>query len=66
MNTASKRNPLLTIDYLQNEHEKKYFDRKSAQVRPADLAGLIVAFANAEGGGQSYSESAIRHENWKA
>ena len=50
MNTASKRNPLLTIDYLQNEHENKYFDRKSAQVRPADLAGLIVAFANAEGG----------------
>ena len=46
----SKFNPLLTLEYLTTEHENKYFDRKSAMVKPSDIADLISAFANAEGG----------------
>ncbi len=43
-------NPMLTLKYLTTEHENKYFDRKSGKIRPADIADLISAFANAEGG----------------
>ena len=46
----SKINPMLTLEYLTTEHENKYFDRKSAVVKPSDIADLISAFANAEGG----------------
>ena len=46
----SKVNPMLTLEYLTTEHENKYFDRKSAMVKPSDIADLISAFANAEGG----------------
>ncbi len=46
----SKFNPMLTLDYLTTAHENKYFDRKSAKIKPADIADLISAFANAEGG----------------
>ena len=46
----SSYNPLLTLEYMQSEHENKYFDRKSAKIKPSDLAPLISAFANAEGG----------------
>lgn len=46
----SKINPLLTLEYMLEEEENKYFDRKSAQIRPSELADLISAFANAEGG----------------
>lgn len=35
---------------MQTEHENKYFDRKSAKIKPSDLAPLISASANAEGG----------------
>ena len=35
---------------MVNEAENKYFDRKSAQIKPSDIADLISAFANAEGG----------------
>ena len=43
-------NPMLTLEYLTTEHEIIYFDRKSALVKPSDIADLISAFANAEGG----------------
>ena len=43
-------NPMLTLEYMTTEHENKYFDRKSALVKPSDIADLISAFANAEGG----------------
>lgn len=43
-------NPFLNLEYMQNENENKYFDRKSAKIKPADLAPLISAFANADGG----------------
>ena len=41
---------MLTLDYLVNEPENKLFDRKSAQVKVSEVAPLICAFANAEGG----------------
>ncbi len=47
---GSKYQPILTIDYMVNGPENKIFDRKSARVRPSDLASIISAFANAEGG----------------
>lgn len=49
-NIKSMINPILTLKYMLEEDENKYFDRKSAQIRPSDLAELISAFANAEGG----------------
>lgn len=50
MRIGSKINTLLTLDYIQNEHENKYFDRKSAQIKPSELAHWISGFANADGG----------------
>jgi len=47
---ASKINPALTLEYLTQPSENKYYDRKSAQIKPVDLAPLICAFANGEGG----------------
>ena len=46
----SEYNPILTLDYILQEAENKYFDRKSAKIRPSDLAEHISGFANAEGG----------------
>jgi ATP-dependent DNA helicase RecG len=46
----SIENPMITLDYIINEPEGKYFDRKSAGIKPSDLAKPISAFANAEGG----------------
>ena len=50
MSNASTINPMLTLSYMQTESENKYFDRKSAQIKVADLAPHISAFANADGG----------------
>lgn len=38
------------LDALLELPEDQWFDRKSARVAPKDLAALLVAFANAEGG----------------
>ena len=46
----SQINPILTMNYMTQMAENKYFDRKSAKIKPADLAEIISAFANAEGG----------------
>lgn len=46
----SRINPILTLSYITKEDENKYFDRKSAKIKPSDIADLISAFANAEGG----------------
>ena len=43
-------NPIMTMEYLTTAKEGKHFDRKSAQKKPSDLACLVSAFANAEGG----------------
>ena len=45
----SKINNFLTLKYMITEAENKYFDRKSATIKPTDLAKHISAFANAEG-----------------
>ena len=46
----SSVNPILTLDYILTADENKWFDRKSAKLRVADIAPIISAFANAEGG----------------
>jgi len=43
-------NPILTLDYMVKEDENKYFDRKSAKIKVSEIADIISAFANAEGG----------------
>lgn len=43
-------NPIMTIEYLTTAKEGKHFDRKSAKKKPSDVACLVSAFANAEGG----------------
>lgn len=40
----------LTPAAIKEKSEDKWFDRKSAQITPSQLAALISAFANAEGG----------------
>lgn len=37
-------------NYMIKEDENKFFDRKSAQLKPSDIADEISAYANAEGG----------------
>ncbi|MBD5503980.1 MAG: cell filamentation protein Fic [Lachnospiraceae bacterium] len=46
----SSINPILTLDYMIKEDENKIFERKSAQLKPSDIADEISAYANAEGG----------------
>lgn len=36
--------------YLTHEPEGECFDVKSARIKPADLAELLIAFANTRGG----------------
>ena len=50
MSVCSQKNSLLTLEYILTEHENKYFDRKSARIGASQLASLISAFANADGG----------------
>lgn len=46
------RRPVLgdTVAELSSAREGHYFDRKSARIKPDDLARTLVAFANASGG----------------
>lgn len=41
---------VMTLEYLQTADEGQYLDRKSARIKPSDIAKHIVAFANASGG----------------
>lgn len=50
MNNHSIHFPQITADFLQNEAEGRYFDRKSAQIKPINLGPIMSAFANADGG----------------
>ena len=50
MRIRSKYQPFLTLDYIVNEPENKLFDRKSSKVKASDIAPIISAFANADGG----------------
>ncbi len=38
------------VPALRKRPESQWFDRKSARVKPRELADAMVAFANAEGG----------------
>lgn len=33
----SKCNPLLTLDYITTNNEKKFFDGKSARIKPSEI-----------------------------
>lgn len=46
----SPMSPVYAIENLVKRQEDKYFDRKSAGVKSNDLAALLSAFANADGG----------------
>ena len=50
MMIQSQYQPFLTIDYIVSEDENKLFDRKSSKIKPTDIASVISAFANADGG----------------
>lgn len=41
---------IITTDFICHSPENQYLDRKSAKIKPADIAKHIVAFANANGG----------------
>lgn len=47
---GSKINSILTIEYICNEKENQFFDRKSAKKDIRELANHIAGFANASGG----------------
>lgn len=47
---GSKINSMLTIDYMCNEKENQFFDRKSAKKDIKELANHVAGFANASGG----------------
>ncbi len=47
---GSKINSILTINYMRNEPENQFFDRKSAKASIRTLANHIAGFANASGG----------------
>ena len=46
------QSPVVTnnIETLSSTRENHYFDRKSARIKPEDLARHVVALANASGG----------------
>jgi len=47
---VSTKNSILSLEYIQNEKENQYFDRKSAKKDPKEISKHIIAFANAGGG----------------
>ena len=47
---GSKINSMLTLEYMCNEKENQFFDRKSAKKTIRDVANHISGFANASGG----------------
>ena len=47
---GSKINSLLSIEYMCNEKENQFFDRKSARKDIKELANHVAGFANASGG----------------
>ena len=48
--SLSKINSRINLDYLKNEKENLYFERKRAKISLQDLADEIEAFANSNGG----------------
>ena len=50
MTPASKIYPALTLDVMLSRKEGQYYDVKSAQKKPSEMADIVSAYANAEGG----------------
>lgn len=50
MSSASKIYPALTLEVMVSRKEGQYYDVKSAQKKPSDLADIVSAYANSEGG----------------
>lgn len=53
MEAISKYNPIITIDYLKNQVENQYFERKGLGdelLKPGRLAEEIIGMLNADGG----------------
>jgi ATP-dependent DNA helicase RecG len=48
--SLSKINSRINLNYLKNEKENLYFDRKRAKISLQDLANEIASFANSNGG----------------
>ncbi len=48
--SLSKINSRINLDYLKNEKENLYFERKKAKISLQDLANEIASFANSNGG----------------
>lgn len=48
--SLSKINSRINIEFLKNEKENIYFDRKRAKIALQDLANEIASFANSNGG----------------
>lgn len=48
--SLSKINSQINLNYLKNEKENLYFDRKRARISLQDLANEIASFANSNGG----------------
>ena len=48
--SLSKINSRINLEYLKNEKENLYFDRKRAKISLQDLANEIASFANSNGG----------------
>lgn len=49
MTSASKIYPALTLEVMISREEGQYYDVKSAQKKPSELADIVSAYANAEG-----------------
>lgn len=47
---VSKENSILTLNYMVEEKENQFFDRKSAKKSVRELANFVASFANASGG----------------
>lgn len=47
---TSQENSILTIQYMTEEKENQFFDRKSAKKSVKEMANFVASFANASGG----------------
>lgn len=50
MNSLSRINPKITLNYVQETPESLYFERKSSATKPPKIANEIIGMLNADGG----------------
>ena len=46
----SKKDSLITLDYLKNQKENQYFERKGRDTKAGKIAEELIGMANADGG----------------